>query len=392
MKFKYYFLAFCLLPGYFFSQTDAEIMQIISQHQPLKGYAVPVDIAQRLGTTHTGGKYYFTEEPFIIEGAKKIEELGYGVAKFFVGGVNEYPYNSTWELPKNPTPLEYIRHPYFQAALNRNFTTIILNVTNLKKELETPNPDYSNVYDEIYDLSKYLLETYKDRNVTFVIKNWEGDWLLRGGFLSKDEWTAVDQCIKSRRIRNMIKWFQVRQSAVEAAREDAGNTVCKLYHAIEGNKVIESMNGISGVASDILPAVKADMVSWSCYDGLGKVVNLYKGIQYLQQQLKPSAYTLQGSAPVMLGEIGIPERAQPNNITTRWDEFMGVCFALNVPYIVHWELYCNEPTDGDKKRFYPVRTEEELKGFWLIKPDGSDGEAQQYFRKLLANKGKVITN
>lgn len=387
MKFIIYLL-YLLMPAIAFSQSDAEITRIINKHRPLMGYTVPEDVAQRLGTTHTGGKYFFTKEPFLIEGAKKIEALGFGIAKFFVGGENHYPYNSNWNMAANSAPVDFVRHPYFQEALKQNFSTIILNVTNLKKELEDDNPNFTKAYKEIYDLAKYLLTKYKDRKVDFVIKNWEGDWLLRGGFLKKEDWLAIDAKTKERRMANMIQWFQYRQNAIEKARKEAGNTTCKIYHAVECNKVMEAMKGTAGLASDVLPKIKADMVSWSCYDGLSKPVNLYKGIQYLQKQLQPSDY-MQGKTLVMLGEIGIPEQIQPDNITTRWDEFMGVCFALNVPYIVHWELYCNEPVDGDKKRFLPPRTANELKGFWLIKPDGSDSEALIYFKKLLNNKKEI---
>ena len=388
MKFLLYIL---FIPAIAFSQSDAEITRAINSHRPMLGYPVPQDIAQRLGTTHTGGKYFLTKEPYLIEGAKKIEELGFGIAKFFLTGEREYPYNSNWNLPKNATPVDIVQHPYFKKALGCNFSTIVLNVTNLKKELDEEKPDFTTAYNEIYNLTSYLLKQYENRKVTFVIKNWEGDWLLRGGFLKKEEWLAVSDTQRNRRIKNMIQWLKARQAAVEKARSEVKNTQCKIYHAVECNKVIESMKGVPGVASDVLPKINTDIVSWSCYDGLAKAVQLYKGIVYLQEQFQPSA-CMQKERKIMLGEIGIAERMHPENIATRWDEFMGVCFALNVPYIVHWELYCNEPVDGDKKKFYPPRTAEELRGFWLIKPDGTDSEGGVYFKKLLAAKGKKMTD
>lgn len=391
MKIVFYWLSLILLPVVAFSQSNAEIMQIINNHQPLRGYPVPNDIQQKLGTTHSGGKYFFTQEPYLIEGAKKIEALGFGIAKFFVGGENQYPYNSNWNLSDKSKPIDIICHPYFQEALKKNFSTIILNITNLKKELDAENPDFTNAGKDIYDVAKYLLKNYKDRHITFIIKNWEGDWLLRGGFLKKDEWLAIDEVQRKRRIANMIQWLQCRQDAVEKARSEMRSSKCKLYYAVECNKVIEAMKGVPGVASDVLPKVKVDIVSWSCYDGLANPVNLYKGIQYLKQQLQPSLL-MQSERKVMLGEIGIAERMQPDNITKRWDEFMGVCFALDVAYIVHWELFCNEPVDGDKKKYYPPRTAEELRGFWLIKPDGTNSETYNYFKKLLDNKGTVLKN
>jgi hypothetical protein len=26
-----------------------------------------------------------------------------------------------------------------------------------------------------------------------------------------------------------------------------------------------------------------------------------------------------------------------------WDRALGVFFALDIPWMIHWELYCNEP-------------------------------------------------
>ena len=35
-----------------------------------------IEMNERLGVTHTGGKYCLTTEPFIIEGARNINSLG----------------------------------------------------------------------------------------------------------------------------------------------------------------------------------------------------------------------------------------------------------------------------------------------------------------------------
>lgn len=56
--------------------TDEEIREVIELHRPSKGGEVPGDLKFRLGATHVNGQYYFTDEPYIIEGAKQIEELG----------------------------------------------------------------------------------------------------------------------------------------------------------------------------------------------------------------------------------------------------------------------------------------------------------------------------
>ncbi len=371
--------------------SDSDILTIIEKHRPLNGGAIPQDIKNRLGATHAGGKYYLTNEPFIIEGAKKIEELGFGVVKFFLskekGEMASYPYNSKWNLPKNATWVDVIKHPYFEKVLEMNFSTVILNITDHAGQLSLQAPNYNASSEEIYELGKFLLTRYKDRELTFIIKNWEGDWVLRGNF--KQDWATYDENAKRLRVKNMTNWLESRQAAVEDARKDVKNTKSKLYLAVEANKVMDSMKGITGVANSILPNIKVDMVSWSSYDGLKNPVDFYKGIEYLKKQLNPTKY-MQGKKTVMIGEIGIPENTEESkktDITARWDALIGVCLALDVPYVVHWEVYCNEPKDGKQKQFYPVRTESEMKGLWLIKPDGTKGISCNYLQQVLQNAG-----
>ena len=371
--------------------SDSDILNIIEKHRPLNGGSIPVDIRERLGATHAGGKYFLTNEPFLIEGAKKIEELGFGVVKFFLskenGKVGGYPYNSQWNLPKNATWIDVIKHPYFEKTLSLNFSTVIFNITDHNSQIGSENPDFTASSDELYELGKFLLERYKDRKMTFIIKNWEGDWILRKE--GNKEWENSDPSIKNLRVKNMTKWLRERQAAIEDARNDVKNTNSKLYLAVEANKVMDSMKGITGVANSILPNIKVDMVSWSSYDGLRNPVDFYRGIEYLKSQMNPTKY-MQGKKTVFIGEIGIPENieeSKKSSIVPRWDALIGVCLALDVPYIVHWEVYCNEPLDGKQKQFYPVKTEKELKGLWLIKPDGTKGLSCNYLQQLLQNAG-----
>ena len=84
MKF-YLTLLSVIFVNYLMSQNSAVsqlkdelIIKKIESFQPLKGAKIPLDIRNRLGATHVAGKYYFTKEPYLIEGAKKMIDLGYG--------------------------------------------------------------------------------------------------------------------------------------------------------------------------------------------------------------------------------------------------------------------------------------------------------------------------
>ncbi len=390
--------------------TDEQITAVIEKRRPLKGAKVPADMKARLGATHVAGKYYFTSEPYIIEGSRKLSEMGYGVLKlWFRKNPGGYPYNSNWNLPKEITLKELAQHPYYAACFDMPFSTIALSVDGAG--IRTTDESAAAEEKEIYDLTKYLLEKYKDRNVTFIIHNWEGDWMMRGGTGDQGRWSRnPGQVVKAvdgdrytvkvpddsmQRVNAMVKWYQARQQGVNKARAEAKNSKCKVYHAIEANKVMDSMEGIPGIVNYVLPRVETDMVSWSSYDGMDpKGIKLYRGIDYIRWNMRPTK-EMRGKKVVFLGEIGIPEQryeglTEKGPVQERWDTFIGVCIAQKVPYVIQWELYCNEPKNEELRKLVDVRKTDEMRGFWLIRPDGSMSFAAEYFDKLLRNAGKKI--
>ena len=67
-------------------------------------------------------------------------------------------------------------------------------------------------YQEIYDLTCYLLKTYSGSNKTFLLGHWEGDWALLG----KPYTPQRDPSEES--IKGMIEWLNIRQKAVDDAK------------------------------------------------------------------------------------------------------------------------------------------------------------------------------
>lgn len=387
-------------------KTDSEIVAHINAHRPMKGATIPADIKRRLGASHVDGKYYLTKQPFIVEGSQQMQGMGLGVAKlFFTKGLNGYHFNSDWQLPAGTMSLKQLaQHPYYKACFEMEFSTIVLLVDGAA--LATTDESAIKEEEEIHELTAYLLNTYKNRKVTFVLQNWEGDWLFRAGTGLDVQWSLspqpgvsvkVPDDIPSRK-EKMVKWFTARQRGIERARTEFGKSKCKVFHAIEVNKVMDAIDGIPGIVNDILPEVETDMVSWSSYDAVhyggepNDGVNLYKGIQYIKSKIKP-APIMDGKKVVYLGEVGIPEQSVPMDkelITNSLDAFLGVVLALDVPYSVYWELYCNEPKNPDLKDLKEVRKSDEMRGFWLIRPDGSKSHAGEYYTRILSNAGKKL--
>jgi len=383
--------------------TDQQILELIQKHRPSNGGAIPADLKNRLGATHMVGQYYFTNEPYIIEGAKKMTELGYGVLKLWFskanGNAGGYRYNSDWKLTRSMTFTELAQHPYWKEVFGMPFKVFALNINEGfgRASTEDQTETLNRIENEFYDLTKYLLSQYKERDVTFILEMWEGDWTLRGGTGSGSRWkengVPADAPI---RVKNFIDWVTARQKGVDRARNEITNSKCTVYNAVEVNRVFEGLEGIPTLTTDVLPKVKVDMVSWSNYEAQNKNSKssdggllMYKGIDIIRQHLIPTSY-MKGEKVVFIGEIGKPENVNDQtreSIREFWDVMMGVYFAQDIPYIIHWELFCNESIDHSPKLQNRNKTTDEMRGYWLIRPDGSKSWAQEYFDEIMA-KGK----
>ena len=141
---------------------------------------------------------------------------------------------------------------------------------------------------------------------------------------------------------------------------------------------MDGTKGIPTVTHNVLPAVELDLVSYSSYDALKNGVTLYKCIEEIRKNARTGP--LFGKGAVYLGEVGIPENDSPKNIVERWDEYLGTALAANALYVAHWELYCNEfNTKLKPPPVPPVKKLSDMRGFWLVRPDGTLSESGKYF-------------
>jgi hypothetical protein len=161
------------------------------------------------------------------------------------------------------------------------------------------NPEQEKrLYDEMFDFATYLLKTYNNSGKTFLIGNWEGDWLL----LSDYNRTAAPP---QEHLQNMTKWFQIRQKAVDDAKKAAASKNVQLYHYIEVNLVLKGMKGEPCIASSVLPYVNVDLVSYSSYEAIKnrtyseKQEQLSSIFSYLEKQLH-AGYILVNTATMRI--------------------------------------------------------------------------------------------
>lgn len=377
----------------------AEIIERVNAARPLRGGEVPVDIARRLGAAHVSGRYHFTSEPFLVEGTKRVHQLGFGGIKLWFASIDRaYRFNSNWNLPENYIYTDLAKHPYFRAAFEEPLAMFALEVYPAalrttpggRVEFLDLAADYADDEQQMYELTKYLLTAYRDRDVTFLLQNWEGDWMLQGKM--RGNWMPDQIPDLALRTDAFIRWFNARQAGVERARAEVTDTRCRVFHAVEVNRVLDALEGIPNLTTHVLPSIRPDLISWSCYDGLKRedrsadttAIGLWQGLELIQHYAKTTQLDSKGRPAVYIGEIGFPEQLiEADIVVDKLDAAMGVFLARDIPYIQYWELYCNERKDGDRTPPSAPAKAEELRGYWLVRPDGTLGHAAGYLQKLL---------
>ncbi len=349
------------------------------------------DLPSVLGVTHVAGRYHLTDKDFLNEGADQILGLGSRVIKvwFFSGKegaglVKSYPYNSQW--PKVNSLVEGAQSPYFEALFHKPFTTYILKVTSLGRDEGywrngITDEQKKDEQRQFYELARHLLTEYKGTGKTFVLQHWEGDWMVRGNFDGNAEPTP-------QALANMVEWLNARQAGVNQARAEVGQQGVRVYHAAEVNRVVQSMrSGFVNMVNKVLPHTKLDLISYSAWDSATEHYadpNVLRGALDFIAAHAPDSPDF-GNRNVYIGEFGMPENhyaleqiqtAIPNAVQTGLD--------WGCPYIVYWQLYCNELKDSNAKP--PVKSNDAVRGFWLIRPDGSKSWVWDHFHGLLVAK------
>ncbi len=363
--------------------SDDEILRRIDLHRPSRLAKLPSGLRDRVGATHTSGNYRLTDKPFLTEGAEKLIELGTRVAKFwFIPGsiARSYPYGHRW--PECRTLADLVRSEEFQRVFTLPFTTVFLEAHDSAGHgwpgTDGPESYYTAIEEEMHDAAAALIRTYRDRPVTVVLQHWEGDWMLRGR--AGETWETVPGDAKLRCAR-MTRWLAARQKGVAKARAAApAGTACRILHAAEVNRVLDGAKGVPTVTRDVLPQVELDLVSYSCYDAMNEPVRLWRALEEIRAYCRTGPVL--GPRAVCVGEFGIPENERPQGIAEFWDAAFGVFFALEIPWVVQWELYCNELRDAVKPPERPVKDPALVRGFWLVRPDGSLSETGRIFEKL----------
>lgn len=334
-----------------------------------------------LGTNNIGGGYQFTDSK-LIEQSKHVRGMGSNILKISLGRKAPKSYNMK-SVEANTTLELFKAIPEFKNAFDMDFKYIfawVHTLTDVKWKEGINKMEEQKLYDEMFEFAEYLLTEYNNTGKTFMIGNWEGDWLLHSGF-------NRDMTPPKIHVDNMTKWLQIRQRAIDDAKKKVNHNNVEIYHYLELNLALKGMAGKVSVASHVLPNVNVDFISYSSYESIKnkryieKKIILKEIFEYLENQLQPKE-GLPFERRVFLGEYGYQaNRKYPKSLKKQYNEtkeIMQISLELNLPFALHWQMYNNE---YDKKN-------NRSKEMSLISEDGEKRPIyylhQEYYKKMNA--------
>ena len=299
-----------------------------------------------LGTQGIGGYYKFTDESALREQAKHIRAMGSNILKISLGKKSQKVYGLPIKKVKSTKEL-FLSNKDYKIVFDMDFKFIftwVHSLTQIQWKKGINKKEEQILYNEMYEFVSYLLKEYNNSGKTFMIGNWEGDWLLHPEYNRKITPPKKD-------VKNMTKWFQIRQKAIDDAKKKTKHKNVQIYHYIELNLALKGMNGDVCIAEDILPKVDVDLVSYSSYEAIKKrnfeekTKTLTAIFNYLEKQLKPKK-DIPFTRRVFIGEYGYQANInKPQSFVKQHNqtkEIMQIALALNLPFALHWEMYNNE--------------------------------------------------
>ena len=311
-----------------------------------------------LGTQTFGPSYHFTAAPPVVETAEAIAALGSNTIKFQLKPTAD----------GDQTLAEIARSdPVIKTVIDMPFANLLMWVYPPATRARLFDPaTLGTEYSELYDLTRYLRQTYSGSGKVFFLGNWEMDNHLTA---SRKKEPSPEL------LANVAAWVERRQQAVDDAKRDTPGSDLQVYYYLELNLVWDAIAGRPRAANAILPAARVDYVSYSAYDSLlpSPEQKLPQALDYLQSQMKPKD-GMSGKR-VFIGEYGFPaDRYTPEEQDTLSRRVMRIGLEWGCPFVLYWEMYNNEVRDGRQR------------GFWLI---DNEGRKQPVYFTLQKYYGKA---
>lgn len=343
-----------------------------------------------LGTQTFGATYQFTGQSRLLETATAIRDMGATVIKFqlskrYAGETGNVPAAD----PTIRSLTDLVRsEPSHRQVLDMPFRHFVLWAHCFGGDaLPSWRGGFSeeeakNEYQEIRELTTYLLQTYSGTGKTFYLGHWEGDGWLRHNIDPESDSRVTPAAVKG-----FTDWLNKRQQAVDDAKRAAEYSGVQVWHYTEVNHVWLAMQGRPALVNRILPHTTVDLVSYSSYDTAADPARLKAALNYIESQL-PAKPQISGRR-VFIGEYGFPAcQHTPEEQDRRSRQVIRAALEWGCPFVLYWELYNNEVDEGGNQR-----------GFWMIDDKGNKqpvyhthrqfyGAARDYSNKYRAQHGR----
>lgn len=308
-----------------------------------------------IGICHWDGYETPTEKCSLERGAEIVkEQFGLPLIKFYAGNKYNKVYNDFNEMKTNniKTLKNLIESKPYKSVLDMNFKTVVIVGFSIN---ENKDDDYwrikgvdENEIEQFTELSEYLASSYP--NTEFIISNWESDCVI----------DSIESVVyKKFCADNIVSMINKR---AEACKD---HTNVKI--ALEVNRYYEHTdNSISYV----LPKVKCDMISYSCYQMLYNPSDLYNNITRIKSLMKPNM-------ELYIGEFGFPTNVDRKEKVLKYlKSSIEVFVKHRIRLAFYWNLYCNEK-----------RVDNTFNGFGIITPFGI---ISYVYKELFERKSCVL--
>jgi hypothetical protein len=341
------------------------------------------------GIAHVSGNYGFTQNNYLVEGAQKISQLGSDSIFVYLTPWfrSQYPDKATANWPAaNPTSVAQLAQtsPY-DTVFHLPFKTIVLSVYTFANMDYLPGFAQSNdrqnaEQKEMYELAKYLYSRFSGTGKTFILKNWEGDWVGLGGVGSS---TAGN--IPENTAQDMIAWLKARQAGVTQARNEANDSSVTVLNGVEVNRVLDyAQQGLTRVINAVVPQVNADMVTYSSYDSTA----IGNDAPSMEQALNQALQTIEKLAPdpmglgnrrILISEYGLFENQLAGATSWRAQAILSTAKNAGIYGAFLWDVFdnsCSQPSGQPAAVDTPVGNparpaDSNCRGLWAVRPDGS---------------------
>lgn len=354
-----------------------------------------------LGVTYWGGKYIQlnSHEDSLTAAVREISALGSKVIKVACGNVEkQYPLDdfSGYVFERS---VDVLKADKFKKVFDSDFETFYICVSerkgvNWRDGMLDAEKKY--VSDEFYEMTKYLLNTYKNSGKTFVLQNWETD-----NYIGQTDDFIV--------MRNYATYFNARQDGINNARKEfimsEFNDVY-VFGAIEINR-LKPYSGLRAV-DEVVPFTYCDLYTYSSYEAKDfgvvgsetEVKNLLLTyMRYYKSKLPDESKYPQTmyfkDSRLAITEFGYPDRAdgykgERSKMVAKGH--LMAAKALGLQHLIYWQITCNEAigVNADKINkldFKQLREYEfkpyDLNGFYLIRPDNVKTYTYNYFKKAM---------